>query len=130
MNEDQSDTRLTESSTDDPPRSLSQDQFYRALAVTRRRRLLGHLLDEREQTVEELATVLTGWEATDEGTMATPADHRQLVTELVHVHLPLLDDAGLVSYDQSAATVEIEPLHPEVTALLRRSLDAESQSRP
>ena len=57
-----------------PPPRLADDQFYRALAATHRRRLLYHLLDETEGTVAEIATVLGGWEATTGGTMHTPDD--------------------------------------------------------
>ena len=112
----------TEKSKSETPR-LSSDRFYRALASTQRRRLLSLLCDEREETVDELATVLTGWDATTTDTMATPADHERLTIELVHSHLPLLEESGLVTYDRERATVAIEPLEETVVELIHRSVD-------
>lgn len=103
---------------------LSDDRLYRALASTRRRRLLYFLLEEGESTVEELATVLTGWEATDTETMGTVRDYNQIGIELKHVHLPLLVDIGLIRHDRESDTVGIERLDPLLVELLSRSVDA------
>ncbi|WP_336136477.1 DUF7344 domain-containing protein [Natronomonas amylolytica] len=102
---------------------LSDDRLYRALASTQRRRLLCFLLDTDETTVDELATVLTGWTASERGTMGTEEDREQLVMALRHVHLPLLTDVGLVNYDRKSGTVDIEPLVPDVSELIRESVD-------
>jgi hypothetical protein len=78
---------------------LSEDHFYSALASTQRRRLLWYLLDGEERTVEDVATVLSGWEAADTGRLQTPDDRTRVTIELVHRDLPLLADAGLISYE-------------------------------
>ncbi|MFC6793047.1 hypothetical protein ACFQFH_00405 [Halobaculum halobium] len=80
-------------------------------------------------SVDELATVLCGWDAADAGAMRTPSDRNQLLIALRHVHLPSLDDAGLVEYDRSAGRVAPRPLDPRVEELLERSVAAESLSR-
>jgi DNA-binding transcriptional ArsR family regulator len=113
----------------DAPSRLADDQFYRALAATPRRRLLSVLLDGEERTVDELATVLAGWDATDSGGMATPEDHERVAVELVHAHLPLLDDAGLVAHDRDDDTVSLEGVEPAVDDLIRRSVEAERSAR-
>ena len=112
-----------------PPPRLADDQFYRALAATHRRRLLYHLLDETEGTVAEIATVLGGWEATTGGTMHTPTDRAKLRVQLEHNHLPRLDDAGLIDYDPQSDSVRIESLHPQVADIVRRSVEAEGPER-
>lgn len=56
---------------------LSDDQLYRALVSTRRRRLLYSLLAEGEST------------------MTRPEEYEQIVVELNHKRLPLLADTGL-----------------------------------
>lgn len=113
--------------SDDVPR-LSDDNLYRALASTRRRRLLYLLLEEGRSTIDTVTTVLTGWNATDSETMATPEDREQILVTLEHVHLPLLDETGMITYDSDDRVIDIEPLDPVVDDLIRRSVDAESRS--
>jgi len=107
-----------------PPR-LAEDQFYRALASSRPRHLLYYLLENEKCAVEELASVLSGWEATTTGTMYTSADRSAIFLQLLHNHLPRLADAGLIDYDSNSGTVQLESLHPQVTDIIRRSVEAE-----
>lgn len=105
---------------------LSDDDVYRALASTQRRRALYVLLVQEDTTIAELATVLAGWEATDAGTMRGPADRRRIRTDLHHRHLPVLADAGLVEYDPEEATVAAEPLDDDLRVLVCRSIESGS----
>lgn len=104
---------------------LSDGRLYRALASTRRRRVLYLLLDERVQSVDAIATVLTGWEATERGGMGTPQDHERTTVDLEHSHLPLLAEAELVDYDRQRRSVCLRPLDPAVRKLIRQSISAE-----
>lgn len=104
---------------------LSDDQLYRALASGQRRRLLCFLLEKGETTLDELTTVLIGWRATEQGTMGTRAEREQVEIRLRHVHLPLLADVGLVTYDRESGTIDITALETEVSELVRRSVDRE-----
>lgn len=130
MKNDQSGSQRTEREwqTGAPP-GLSDDQLYRALASTRRRRLLYVLLAEEESTVDQIATVLTGWNATEIGGMATPDDRKEIFLELVHTHLPLLDKTGMVAHDRKSGTVRIEALDTAVVDLICRSVEVELPSR-
>lgn len=101
---------------------LANSEFYRALASARRRRLLYTLLERGECSVGEAATVLTGWDLADSGGMGSPDDRRQVVLSLQHVHLPMLSEAGLVSFDREANAVALQPLEPPVADLIRRSV--------
>lgn len=112
---------------DSPPR-LAEDQFYWALAAPQRRRLLYYLLGEQESTVEELATVLSGWEATITGTMHTSANWSELRLALVHNHLPRLAEAGLIDYDPHDGSVHLVSLHPRVTDIIRQSVETEQRT--
>lgn len=109
---------------DSPPR-LSEDQLYQVLTSNHRQRILYYLLEEQNSTVENLATVLSGWEATRTGTMQTPADRSELLVQLIHNHLPQLADMGLVDYEPHTGSVQIEPLHPQVADIIRQSGRAE-----
>ena len=108
---------------------LADDQFYRALASARRRRLLSFVIEHADSTVDELATVLAGWETTETGTMATDEDHDQLRLELMHVHLPLLEDLGLVEYDADTGVVRVDDVDAAVEDLITRSIEAEQMSQ-
>lgn len=111
--------------------TLADDALYRAFASAQRRRLLAILQDVGSDgtSVDELATLLCGYDATDAGTMATADDRDRLIAVLTHVHLPHLDDVGLVEYDRTAGTVALRPLDPDVEDLLERSIAAESSRR-
>ncbi|MXR41597.1 ArsR family transcriptional regulator [Halobaculum sp. WSA2] len=110
---------------------MADDALYRAFASRQRRRLLAMLRDVgRDGTsVDELATLLCGYDATDASTMGTADDRDRLLAALTHVHLPHLDDVGLVEYDRTAGTVAPRPLDPGVEDLLDRSVAAESARR-
>jgi len=97
---------------------LADSQFYRALAATERRRVLHVLLDMEACTVDELA------EALGEGTDS------QLRPKLRHVHLPLLDEAELVSYDHECRTVTLAPLESLIEELIRLSAGGEREALP
>lgn len=126
MGENQSGRGQTERepSTDRSP-TLCDDRLYRALASTRRRRLLYVLLVEEECRVEKLATVLAGWDATETGTMTTADARQEILVELVHAHLPRLAEDGLVAHDRENDTVRIEPLDESVVDLISQSVESE-----
>lgn len=72
------------------------DDLFRALANSKRRRLLSVLSAESRMSLSELTDVLVGWDCTADGP-AGPDERAQAKIELVHAHLPLLSDAGLVT---------------------------------
>ena len=129
-NSDQNRPDHSESSpVDDTVTGLSDDRLYRALSSTQRRRLLYVLFVEEESTVEHLGTILTGWETTETGTMAGPAERERAIVELRHRHLPVLDETGLVTYDDDNQRVSIECLDPAVRDLVCQSVEIEHPSR-
>ncbi|MFD1687476.1 DUF7344 domain-containing protein [Halobellus litoreus] len=109
----------------EPSPRFAQDEFYRALASCHRRRLLYYLFDNNDCTIEELTSVLSGWEATTSGAMQTTTDRSKLRLGLVHSHLPQLAEIGLIDYDMDEGTVKLEPLHPQVELIIEQSIEAE-----
>lgn len=109
---------------DSAPR-LAEDQLYQALTSHQRRRILYYLLEEQDSTVEELATVLSGWEATTTGMMQRPADRSKLFLQLVHHHVPRLADVGLIDYEPHTGSVQLASLHPQIADIIRQSGQAE-----
>lgn len=78
-----------ESPADD---QLSPDVAFDLVGAARRRYVLYHLFENREETsIETLAEAV----ARREGTL----DHERIEMSLRHAHLPKLEDAGLVSLD-------------------------------
>lgn len=108
---------------------LSDDELYGALRATRRRRLLYLLLIEEEATLDRIATVLAGWDATERGTMVTPDEREQIMDELQHCHLPRLVEAGFVTVDRERETVQLRPLDDAVIDLICQSVESEDSSR-
>lgn len=83
-----------------------RNPLFSAVA-SRRRRLIVALLLDRTSPVreEELATHLVAAERGTSLLDVTDEDVRPLRTDLPHVQLPALEDAGLVEWDREAATV-------------------------
>lgn len=103
---------------------VGESAFYQALASTQRRRLLYYLLESEESTVQELATVLSGWEATDTARVQSDEDVRKVRNSLIHHHLPVLEEAELIAYDSEAETVTLALLEPLVRDIIRVSFEA------
>lgn len=85
-----------------------KDRYFTALADERRRDLLLTVQDERIHQVD-----------TDSGETAT---------RLTHVHLPMLEDAGLVRWDRDAGTIapgaNYDELEPVISVLQARAITA------
>lgn len=105
-------------------------QFYRALASRERRRILSLLLDGEERSVEDVATLIVGWDAATDAANE-PEDRERAHLRLVHAHLPMLDEAGLVTYDPEQGTVRISALDTDAVEYLERSVDGgDGESAP
>lgn len=100
---------------------LASDAFYRRLASRSRRRLVASLPDAEASPLEGLVSLLRGWALADT-LLVGPERRRELAARLYHVHLPILDDAGLVSYDPEAERLDIDPLDGVVRDLVRAAI--------
>lgn len=97
-------------------------QFYRVLASRERRRILSLLLDGEERSVGDVATLLVSWDGATTGTAKEPEDRERAHLRLVHAHLPMLEEAGLVMYDPEHGTVRMAPLDTDAVEYLERSV--------
>lgn len=102
--------------TDAPP----PDQLFRVLANTTRRRTMWLLLEDRRTTIEELADTLVGWWAM-ENAVVGPEDREQIAMELFHVHLPMLAESGLLTYDADDGEIRLSTLSEPVRDVIRLS---------
>lgn len=107
--------RWDDTVTDDAP---PPDQLFKVLANTTRRRTLWLLLDDPRTTVSELSDTLVGWWATENAIVA-PEDRERVATALSHVHLPILEDSGLVRFDSDDGEIRLSALSEPVRDMIR-----------
>jgi len=104
------------------------DDLFRALANDKRRRLLTALDAEGSTELDDLTDLLVGWETTIDGP-AGPDEWAQVKIELVHAHLPLLSDAGLIAYDTDADEVSLASIADPVESVLHFAGEYEEAAR-
>ena len=93
--------------------SVGVDELLTALAHPRRRFVLYCLLERDSASVTELSDAVAGWEHADVTVPTTDEARDRVRTLLVHQHLPVLAESGLVAYDAERGTVALAP-HEEV----------------
>lgn len=93
------------------------DTYLKLFSDSQRRRIVQQLRDETagETTVEDLADYLHERES-DPLTAARP-DRDHLSLQLIHNHLPKLDQHGVVDYDRENKTVRYQPASQVETVL-------------
>lgn len=97
------------------------DDVYRALAQSERRQLLSYLLDEQAVTLDQATDIIVGWKVTDEG--AVGANERERIRgALHHIHLPLLEEVGLVSYDRERKEIQLSSLTEPVRGVIESAV--------
>lgn len=90
-----------------PVRDVSRDTIYEILA-NRRRRYVLHYLQYIEEAVDlgTLAEQVAAWEYDTDPEQVTSQQRKTVYTALQQRHLPRMDEAELVAFDQRAGTVE------------------------
>jgi hypothetical protein len=100
----------TERALDRLATDLEPTERHRLLADDLRRAFVEMLAASRMRTrhlsLGELASDLDRFEAANR---AIEHDRQRLLTRLHHVHLPLLDQAGVLEYDPASKEVDLSP---------------------
>lgn len=115
-----SETSLDASDADAGPGAAAPhpDDVFGALSTGERRYLLYGLLEKPTQSFDEVADVVAGYRAGSRGPVG-PEERRRIASRLHHVHLPMLQDAGLLRYDHEAGRVSLRDLPRRVLDLVR-----------
>ena len=101
------------------------DTLLRALAAEPRRMIYTYLTEHESATITELTDVVVGWtEARGQATDACNWDETR--TALHHRHLPILDDAGVISYDAAQRTATLASLPPSTAEVLATITDLDT----
>ena len=94
------------------------DQVFRLLSDRYVRQTLFYLSSNPTTTLDELADVIAGWEATAQETIVTPVDRDRIRIRLYHVILPRLDEAGYIHFDITDHAIERTSVPSPVSTVL------------
>ena len=98
---------------------LSKDELFHLLQNQRRRRVLLYLQGAEDKvSMRDVAEQVAAWE-NDTTVEALSSDERQRVyIALYQSHLPKLDDAGVLSYNQQRGIIERTPIADQLDTYL------------
>lgn len=103
---------------------LTKEMIFDLLRNQRRRYVL-HYLDTHNEIIRlgELAEALARWEHEDdtEEVYISHRDRKRAYVSLYQTHLPKLDDAGVIKYNQPRGTIELGPMYRDIRAYLHYS---------
>jgi len=90
--------------------------LFRVLSHPHRRVVLYYLREHETASLDALAACVTGWDESGPGaaTSTNPVDYERVRIQLHHTHLPMLADAGFVTYDVADEEVTLGDLLPPV----------------
>ena len=110
----------------DEEQRLSKDVIFELLKNRRRREVLAYLLEAEETvTLGELAEQIAAWENDTEVSALSSDQRKRVYVALYQTHLPKMDDAGIIEYDQDRGLISLS----DNADLLMMYLDTDSHYR-
>ncbi|WP_408957952.1 ArsR family transcriptional regulator [Natrinema sp. 74] len=110
----------------DEDERLSKDVIFELLKNRRRREVLAYLLEADETvTLGELAEQIAAWENDTEVNALSSDQRKRVYVALYQTHLPKMDDAGIVEYDQDRGLISLS----DNADLLMMYLDTDTHRR-
>lgn len=110
--------------------TLTQDTAYDLLSNARRRLVISHLRGaEGPVSVSDLSERIAAWENDIPAEELSDQQIKRVYVSLYQIHIPKLDEFGLVDYDKDSGEVELTPAISELDSYLpERQGGAESDS--
>ncbi|ELY48960.1 DUF7344 domain-containing protein [Natronolimnohabitans innermongolicus] len=111
---------------EDEEQRLSKDVIFELLKNRRRREVLAYLLESDDTvTLGELAEQIAAWENDTEVSALSSDQRKRVYVALYQTHLPKMDDAGIVEYDQDRGLISLS----DNADLLMMYLDTDSHQQ-
>ncbi|ELY43242.1 hypothetical protein DV706_19425 (plasmid) [Natronorubrum bangense] len=104
------------------------DDGFLVLRNQSRRFACYFLLEHETAAVSELADVVAGWIYTTDGRIVESQCREQCYLSLLHTHVPMLVETGVVCYDERAGTVSLAPCPEPIRTLITRACAMETSS--
>jgi hypothetical protein len=104
----------------EPDRDLSKDTVFGMLSNQRRRRVIEHLsrAEDRRMTIRDLSEVIAAEENDVSQAEVTYKQRKRVYTSLYQIHLPTLDENGIVDYEKRSGVVELADTASDCTVYL------------
>lgn len=97
---------------------LTQDECFDLLSNYRRRCALHYLEQHGEATISDLSEQVAAWEYEISPDDVSYDERKRVYTSLQQVHLPRMDEVGVVEFDSDRGTVETGPAAEELDIYL------------
>jgi len=108
-----------ESRADSEESAISHDDCFDLLSNHRRRYVLHYLQGNGEEaSLGELADTVAAWENDVEPGEVSYDERKRVYTSLQQVHLPRMDDLGVIEFDDRAGVVEPGPAAADLDVYL------------
>lgn len=99
--------------------ALSQDVVFNMLHSPRRRQVLAYLsAQDGPVDLDEVILRVAAWESDTSVDAVSESERKRIYVSLYQTHMPQLDDAGLVEYDEEEGTVALTDRAREVDRYL------------
>lgn len=93
---------------------LSRDVLFEMLHSPRRRQVLAYLSDrDGPVDLDDVILQVAAWENDTSVDAVSESERKRIYVSLYQTHVPKLDDAGLVEYDEDEGTVKLTDLARE-----------------
>lgn len=89
------------------PGPLTQDEVYDLLSNPRRRFIISYLREHDQTRLQDLASTLAAWENETTVDQLTNQQRKRVYVSLYQTHIPKLEGAGIIDYDQDTGRVAI-----------------------
>lgn len=94
--------------TREPRGELSREVIFELLRNQRRRYILHYLKQQEEQVpLQELVEQVAAWENDVPVTDVSSKEHQRVYVALVQTHLPRMESADVITYEENRGTVEL-----------------------